>query len=351
MNHLVFTGAITLDGVTTLANLDISSNVVFSSNNPSVLSVNGRLATGVSVGSATVSFGNSLAPTVIAVTSNQAVLVQLHSYVYSAISMNPLVITGNELAVTSLTVQPTLSLTAELQTAYLVTYALDDDGVWTDVSQSPYLNLTSVHPADLTVGKSGSNWQVSVPVGASSVSSSSPVIAGILSDSCGASLFLNGYGYASTNLSVPIAIVVTASATSIARPGTPAATVLAITTSVQLTVTVTFRSSLGLLSYKDFTVDSRTAYASNFTNAVGVISPTAQLSLTTSAGAGAAGSVTIVVSFPSYSAAAGLTGTIILNVVDVNSAVPLQGLLLHSMTTSVPVTASTPLSPLSCTGF
>ena len=339
-----------MDGVTALAKIDISNLVTFMSDNPAIVSLNGRIARGVSVGISRISFGSGAAAVNITVSNTAATVLQLVCYAYSSATVTPLSVAGAEMTTASIQIQLYLSLTAELQTAYLVTYALDDDGVWTDVSQSPYLNLTSVHPADLTVGKSGSNWQISVPVGASSVSSSSPVIAGILSDSCGASLFLNGYGYASTNLSVPIAIVVTASATSIARPGTPAATVLAITTSVQLTVTVTFRSSLGLLSYKDFTVDSRTLYSSNFSNAVGVISPTALLSLTTSAGAGAAGSVTILVTLPGYSAAAGLSASLVLAVVDVNAAIPLVGNLVHSMTPSIPVTASFPLSQLSCTG-
>jgi hypothetical protein len=90
-----------------------------------------------------------------------------------------------------------------------------------------------------------------VPAGASSVAAAMPVISGTLTDSCSSTILTTaGFGYASTNLSVPIAIVVTASSPLLARPGTPAATTLGIVTSAQLTVTVTFLSSLGVLSYR-----------------------------------------------------------------------------------------------------
>jgi hypothetical protein len=150
----------------------------------------------------------------------------------------------------TITVQPWLSLTAEQQTAAVVSYAQNNDSVWTDVSRYSSLTLTSTVANDLTVNKVGMDWQLRVPVGASSVTAATPVISGSLTDSCYmTTLTTAGYGYASSNLSVPIAIMVTASSPLLARPGTPAATILGITTSVQLTVTVTFLSSLGVLSY------------------------------------------------------------------------------------------------------
>jgi hypothetical protein len=120
-------------------------------------------------------------------------------------------------------VQPILSLTAEQQTAAVVTYAQNDDGVWTDVSRYSTLVLISTAVGDLTVSKVGFDWQLQVPAGASSVSTSAPVIGSVLNDSCAGSLFTSGYGYASTNLSVPISISLTADSSLLARPGTPAA--------------------------------------------------------------------------------------------------------------------------------
>ena len=147
-----------------------------------------------------------------------------------------------------------------------------------------------------------------------------------------------------------MAIVVTASASYLARAGTPAATTLGISTSTQLSVTVTFRSNLGELTYKDFTLDPRTQYTTNFVRATGFLSSSAVLSLTSSNGIGTAGSVNIGVTMPSYVAVAGLTGMLDILVVDVNAAIPLQGSLVKSMTSSVFVNSSTPLAQLSCTG-
>ncbi len=124
----------------------------------------------------------------------------------------------------------------------------------------PCLGSMPTLASDLNVTKSGRNWRLVVPVGASTVTGVTPVIAGRLTDSCAGVLSNAGYGYAKSNLSTPIAIVVTAAATSIARPSTLAASTLGFSSTTQLTVTVTFRASSGTLSYVSFTTDSRTTY-------------------------------------------------------------------------------------------
>ena len=222
--------------------------------------------------------------------------------------------------------------------------------MWTDVSRYSTLTLTSTDQVNLNVTKNGADWQLIVPVGASSVSGASPVIGGRLSDSCFAPIFTGGYGYANTNLSVPIAIVLAATVTSLARPGTPASSTLGIATSTQITVTVTFRSAAGAISYKVFSTDPRTVYNTSFVNCVGTLSGSALLSLTSASGVGSAGSVSVTVTLPTYSSAFGLSGNIVIPVVDVNTAIPLIGSLVHTMTTSVPVSAVNPLSQLACTG-
>jgi hypothetical protein len=227
---------------------------------------------------------------------------------------------------------------------------MNDDGVWTDVSRYSTLTLASSSAVDLNVTKSGVEWQLVVPVGASTVTGATPVISSRLTDSCAALLSNAGYGYAKTNLSTPIAIAVTAAAASIARPGTPAATILSIVTSTQLTVTVTFRTASGSTTSQVFTSDSRTVYNPSYVNCVGSLSAGGLLSLSSSSGAGTAGSVTILVSMPSYSAAAGLSGSITIPVVDVNTAISLSGALVHSVTPAVPVTAALPLAQFACTG-
>jgi hypothetical protein len=134
----------------------------------------------------------------------------------------------------------------------------------------PCLGSTPTLASDLNVTKSGRNWRLVVPVGASTVTGVTPVIAGRLTDSCAGVLSNAGYGYAKSNLSTPIAIVVTAAATSIARPSTPAASTLGFSSTTQLTVTVTFRASSGTLSYVSFTTDSRTTYSPSYVNCVGM---------------------------------------------------------------------------------
>jgi hypothetical protein len=136
-------------------------------------------------------------------------------------------------------------------------------------------------------------------------------------------------------------------AISLSGPGTPAATILGITTTAQITVTVTFRSAGGVLSYRDFTSDSRSLYATTFTNCVGSLSGSI-LSLSSDTGQGTAGSITVNISFPTYLAAAGLSAILKINVVDVNLAVPLSGALVHAATPAVPVNGVTPLQKIAC---
>jgi hypothetical protein len=214
------------------------------------------VAKALTLGTSILSYGGGVSSLSLKATSVSATVQVLVSYAYSGTMVSPSSLAQTEMEVASVQVQPTLSLTAELQTAAVVTYAIDDDGVWTDVSRYPTLRLGSTSDINLDFTKSGADWQLVVLVGASSISDASPVITGRLYDSCGTPLTLAGYGYAETNLSVPVAIVITATASTLARPSTPAATVLGITTSTQLTITVTFRSVFVVLSYRDFTLDS-----------------------------------------------------------------------------------------------
>ncbi len=222
--------------------------------------------------------------------------------------------------------------------------------MWTDVSRYATLSISSTLPGDVNVSKVGQDWQLVVPVGASTVTGATPVLTSRLSDSCATVLSNTGYGFVKTNLSVPIAITVTSTFSSIARPTTAAATALSIATSTQLTVTVAFRAATGTLSFVAFTTDSRTVYSPSYTSCTGTVSAGGLLTLNSATGANTAGSVTISVAMPSYAAANGLTGSITIAVVDVNTAVPLSGLLVHSAAPAVPVTAQLPLAQYACTG-
>ena len=349
--YLTAFAGVTLDGVSSVATVDLSESLIFTSSDSSVVSISGHVASGVKAGTATVSFSGSTSSCVLTVINTVASVVNLFSYAYTSIEVMPSSTLVAEHSYVRLLAQPALSLNAELQSAAIVSYALDDDGVWTDVSRYSTLLLSSTDLSNIDVSKSGADWQLFVPIGASSVNGTVPVISGILRDSCGTALFQSGIGYANTNLSIPVAITVTASSSFIARPFTPAATSLGIPTSTQLTVMVTFRSSVGALSYKDFTTDARTLISINFINSTGTLSSNAVVSLISSSGINSAGSVIIRVTTPSYNAASALSGELTLVVVDVDTSVPLGGNLVHSITPLVPVNFLTPLSPISCSGM
>ena len=350
-SYLGALGVITLDGVTPIVSVDISNMVTFSSSDSSVLGISGRIASGASIGSAVVSFAGGQATCIFTVSASVASVMQLVSFAYNSMYLASTTISASEFFTAALQVQPLLTLTAELQTAYVVTYALDDDGAWTDVSRNAALTLVSLNPRDLNVNFLSGNWQLVVPIGASPVrASSTPVISSSLADSCGAFLYTSGYGFVSTNLSLPISINIRSAESSLARPGSAAATLLGISSSSQLIVTITFRSPQGSLSEVDFTSDSRTHFNISFYNATGQLSSGALLSLNSNFGANSAGRVLIEVTIPTYSAAVGLDQSLWIPIVDVDNSVPLRGSLVHLMAPTVPVNTSTPLAQIACTG-
>ena len=339
---------ITLDG-SSFQWIDISDLVSFSSSSP-VVSIMGRIAQGQNVGSATITFGpGQVGAASLTVSPNSGTITSVVSYAFTDALVTHFPVTNSEAEATMVNLKPVLSLTAEGQSAWLISYALADDGVWTDISASPFLALAPVSAADMNITKVGSYWKLLIPPGASSVSGSASVITGTLKDSCGQVLNGAGVGYAMSNLSVPIAITVTSAAASIARPASAAASALGFAVSTQLTVTVTFRSSSGTTSSRDFTTDPRTLFTPTFTAAAGSVSPNGLLTLNSGTGSGA-GLVVVQVTIPSYAAANGLTGTVSIPVVDVNTAVALTGSLVHTMTPSVAVTSGSKLSQLACTG-
>lgn len=351
-------GTATLDGTVAVALIDVSRFVTFVSSNASILNVSGQVAYGVLGGPSnvvTVSYGNGSASILMGASNVIANVTQLISYVFTSAAVSPTALTSTELSSTLVTVTPALSLTAELQNASVVTYAKSDDNIWTDVSMYSTLTLASLRNADLTVFKSGGVWKVQVPIGASTITGSTHTITGTLNDTCGAVLISSSAGYVYTNLSSPVNITLTASVAKLARPGSNAQTALGLPSSAQISVTMYFNSTVGIISSKNFTLDPRTVYnVSVASNAVASISASGGLSLTTSTGSGSAGSVTVTVTTPSYASAMGLVGTLTLSVVDVNASVALQGALVHyvcsSCVNTVAVSSVNPLSLIACSG-
>ena len=196
--------------------------------------------------------------------------------------------------------------------------------------------------------KSGSNWVATVPVGASTISGN--YINGTLKDSCGTTTLLsNAPGYVYTNLPTPYKVTITASAHTIARPGTVAALALWYPTTSQLTVTMYFNSTAGVITTKVMTVDTRTVYTSTFTGATGYTTTAngtagGGVALNSTVGATTAGTVLVVVSFPTYGPAVNVTANITLTVVDISTTTPITSTVgfvsptsLHAVSAAYPL--------------
>jgi len=139
-------GDITLNGMSSIVTIDISNLVTFASSDTSVVGVAGRVASGVAVGTANLMFGTApgVATRTVMVSNAAASVLQLVSYAFSSTSVTPAFSpVFTEFSMFTVTVEPWLSLTAEQQTADVITYAQNDDGVWTDVSSYSSLMLTS----------------------------------------------------------------------------------------------------------------------------------------------------------------------------------------------------------------
>ena len=115
---------LTLDGITTLSLIDLSNIVSFSSSNPAIISITGRLAKGVALGNCTISYGAGVASSVLPVVNATAVVRTLVTYAYTSVTVTPTTVSGAELVITFVQILPKLSLTSELQTASLVTYVI-----------------------------------------------------------------------------------------------------------------------------------------------------------------------------------------------------------------------------------
>ena len=352
--------AVASDGVAASPRIDVTRLVTFSSGNPSAVAVAGRVATGVVASrSATVSFGAPLLaslPLSTGAASSPAAITRLAAFPFSSVA------TGSsgagaqlaELAVATVSSAPELSLASEGASATVAAFALGDDGIWTDVSTHPNLALGSALPADVVLSRNSgaASWRATVPLGATSIDGAAPVITASFSDACGAILFpTQPVGFIVSTLAIPFKVTLTSGGVSrLARPGTPAATALFLPTSASLVVTVFFNGTGGTVTSTDFTADGRTVYTPTFASCGGAVSATGQLALAPSSGAGAAGAATVAVSFPSFAAAAGLSASITLPVVDIDASVPLQAALVHSAPASASrVSPAAPLSLIGCT--
>lgn len=310
--YLTVTADLATDpGVVATRGLDVTPYLSFTSMNTSVLTVSGRVATGVtnfmSPDSVDVSLMSRVTNTTIRVSYVNASIVKMVSYAYTGASVSSLGSLG-ELGVSPLSVSPQLSLTAEGQYATLATFAQDDDGNWTEVTQAAGLQLGSVDTTNITVAKSGAAWRATVPTGAESVTGA--FVNGTYADSTGRVLFTQGYGYVITTLPAATSMTLTILQPRLAAPGTQATLApVSVPTSSAVRVVLNFADGTS----RDVTNDPRTVFVLTVGNAS--VSG-AGLSVN---GAQKPGTITVNATMPTYKAAANLSAVASATVVDVSS--------------------------------
>lgn len=177
-----------------------------------------RLAQGVGVGCVTLAFGT--ASLLFSCSSAAAVVVALRSFVFQS-RLTSATIAGNvsEGAATNVSFTLGLELSYEGASAAVLTYAVDSDGVYTDVSSFSGLTLSSNNSADLNVSRraGGGGWSVTVPIGALTQVNGAWITAALRDSGC--SLLQTGVGYVHTNLSLVASVVVSAASAKLTVPG------------------------------------------------------------------------------------------------------------------------------------
>ena len=239
-------------------NVDITPYLRLSSSNTAVAqvsSLDGRTVLGRAVGSVTIasSAGTSTALTVSAATGS---IVSLRTFAYSGFNLS-ISSSATEAVPLPGTASPTLLISVAqpaptASVAQLVTFALDDDGAYTDVSQMPGLTLTSTVPANLNVSRTPAGWVATAPAGAVSLPGGAWINA-TLSDTSNAVL-QTGVGYIYTNLSQPVNVTVFCSPAKLTPVGNGAsAAPFSVATSCVISVFMGFNDG----SVQDVSNDAR----------------------------------------------------------------------------------------------
>jgi hypothetical protein len=244
-----------------------------------------------------------------------------------------------EASLATVSVSPQLSLSKEGSTAFVVAFMQDDDGVWSDVSYSSGLNISSVTPKNIAVSRASasSGWNVLVPVNAASLTSG-PYLSATLSDSCN-SVVASGQGYVYSSLPSARSVSVTSSSSRLAPQGSDATQAgIGIPSSASLAVSITFIDG----STKAMTSDARTVYHVNAT--IGIQASVSSAGIIQILSTSSIGIVTVTVTFPSYVQAANVVGQIAIPVVNVNGT-----MVLTLSSYPVPHTPLTVLSRIQCT--
>ncbi|KAK3242510.1 hypothetical protein CYMTET_47799 [Cymbomonas tetramitiformis] len=312
-------------GLTSVANVDVTCLVSFESSDSGVASVSGTTATGIALGTATVSISGgasglsastsvTVTDTVVTVSVLSAVLVTgaTWSGVDSSVSLAPS---------TAFTAQTTFvqSLTAEEDSGPIYVFAHFSDGYWQEVPSADGSGVTvnSSYSSALTVSMESfgsADFKGTVPDSPSSADSEQ-LLTATWTDSCDSTTIASGFGGVTVALATPTSATITASPTKISRSSDGAAnSPINTATSSTLTVTGTFDDGTS----KDFTLDSRSTYTVTSGGAlVEVTVGTSSVTASVIDGTADFGSATIEVSFPTY--ASSITATVTVTVIGTSS--------------------------------
>ena len=280
--------------------VDVTRFVTFASRTPAVATVSGNVVTGVAPGTAVIAAAGAGAVAVVVAATATAPAPTLQTVVAASAAA----------AVASATALPELgrvtvgvatsarpALNAEGAVASMATFLVGADGVYTDVSALPGLAVTSLTPSNLGVAAG----QAFVPQNAASLVSG-PWLAATLADACGNTI-ATGTGTVSTSLSSATSLSVTLTPAAAAATGSLAAAA-GVPSAATIGVTIFFADG----SSRVMTGDARTAYAPSCGTVTGGV-----LTVDDSC---APGDLSVNVSFPTYPAAAGLSGAAALTVLD-----------------------------------
>ncbi|KAK3235409.1 hypothetical protein CYMTET_54389 [Cymbomonas tetramitiformis] len=312
--------------LTYVANIDVTCLVSFESSDSGVASVSGTTATGIAVGTATMSISGGAsglsASTSVTVTDTAVTVSVLSAVLVTGATWSGVDSSASLAPSTTFTAQTTFvqSLTAEEDSGPIYVFAHFSDGYWQEVPSADGSGVTvnSSYSSALTVSTESfgsADFKGTVPDSPSSADSEQLLIA-TWTDSCDSTTIASGFGGVTVALATPTSVTITASPTNkISRSSDGAAnSPINTATSSTLTVTATFDDG----TTRDFTLDSRSTYTVTSGGAlVEVTVGTSSVTASVIEGTTGFGAVTIEVSFPTY--ASSITATTIVTVIGVSS--------------------------------
>jgi hypothetical protein len=289
-------------GLVPTPQLDVTCTpgLTFYANNASVVSVSGTTVTGLASGSTTLVASNGVTAVSVTVSPTaQVTVANMTAYLLTdatwsgvpgSVSLSP----ADTFTATANVAQ---SLTAEAAFGPVITVATLSDGTAMEVTHGGLnISVRSFLADSLSVSMTANgSWSATVPFGASSFSAVDALQV-VWTDTCLSSVVARGNG--SVAVVLPTALKATATATTLAAPGSPAAAApVSKPSSAQLSVRVVFPDG----SVKNVTTDSRTTYMVTTGANLASVSATGLVSVFPNAVT--AGSVRVTVWFPSYPAA------------------------------------------------